>query len=154
MLEHFFPWKAWPQRSGYCGALLLGVEEFVLSFPCCCAGTWSCSSCCVVVLKACDDLLGNSGLDVHEGIEMVEMSVDRHQSSSNFSSVLNLSSVDVPVCPPEKLGDPGSREIVLVDWLVLEQHNVSHLRNNGLILPDDIESTSGELLDPQWVEYC
>ena len=78
MLERFFPEKLDHGRSGYCGALLLGVEEFVLSFPSCCAGTWSFSSCCVVVLKACDDLLGNSGLDVHEWIEMVEMSVDRH----------------------------------------------------------------------------
>ena len=54
-----------------------------------------------------------------------------------------------PFHPPEKLGDPGSGEIVLVDLLVLEQHNVSHLGNDGLILPDDIELTSGELLDPQ-----
>ena len=80
---------------------------------------------------------------------MVKMSVDRHQSSSNFLSVLNLSSVDVPVFPPEKLGDPGRREVMLVDWLILEQHNVSYLGNDGLVFPDDVESTSGELLDPQ-----
>ena len=80
---------------------------------------------------------------------MVEMSVDRHHSSSDLSSVLNLSSVYIPVLPPEKLGDPGSREVMLVDWLVLEQHNISYLGNDGLVFPDDVESTSGELLDPQ-----
>ena len=127
---------------------MLGVGELVLCLRCCSAGTWSCGSCYVVVLKTCDDLLGNYGLDVHEGIEMVEMSVDRHQSSSNLSSVLNLCSI-FPVLPPEKLGDPGSREVMLVDWLVLEQHNVSYLGDDELVFPDDIESTSGELLDPQ-----
>ena len=138
-----------PRRSKYHGSLLLGVGELVLCLRCCCAGTWSCGSCYVVVLKTCDDLLGNYGLDVHEGIEMVEMSVDRHQSSSNFSSVLNLSSIYVPVLPLEKLGDPGSREVMLVGWLVLEQHNVSYLGHDGLVFPDDVESPTGELLDPQ-----
>ena len=80
---------------------------------------------------------------------MVEKSVDRNHSSSDLSSVLNLSSVDVPVLPPEKLGDPGSGKVVLVDWLILEQHNISYFGNNGLVFPDDVESTSGKLLDPQ-----
>ena len=128
---------------------MLCVGELALCLRCCRAGTWSCGSCYVVVLKTCVDLLGNCGLKVHEGIEMLEMSVDRHQSSSNFSSVLNLSSVYVLVFPPEKLRDPGSREVMLVDWLVLEQHNVSYLGNDGLIFPDDVETTLGELLDPQ-----
>ena len=87
---------------------MLGVGELVLDLRCCGTGTWSCGSCCVVLLKAGYDLLGDSGLDIHEGVEMVKVSVDRHDSSSDLSSVLNLSSVDVSVLPPEKLGDPSS----------------------------------------------
>ena len=63
---------------------------------------------------------------------MVEMFVDSHDKSSDLSSGLNGGSVDVSVPSPEKLGDPRSAEIMLVDRLVLEQHNVPHLGSDGV----------------------
>ena len=76
------------------------------------------------------------------------MSVDRHDSTSYFLSVLYGGSVEVSVSPLEKLGDLGCGEIMFVYRLVLEQHYVPHLGYKGLVFPDHIESTSGKLLDP------
>ena len=76
------------------------------------------------------------------------MSVDRHNTTSNFSSVLDGGSVDVLVSSPEKLSDPGRGEIMFVDRLVFEQHYVLHLGDYGLVLPDHVESASGKFLDP------
>ena len=70
------------------------------------------------ILKTSDHLLGNSSLNVHEGEKMVEMSVDSHDTTSDFSSVLNGGSVDASIPSPEKLNDPGSGEIMLVDRLI------------------------------------
>ena len=36
---------------------LFGVGELVLSFYCCCSWSWFNGSCCVIVLKVCDELL-------------------------------------------------------------------------------------------------
>ena len=80
---------------------------------------------------------------------MVEMSVDRHDTTFDFLSVLNGGSVDVSVPSPEKLSDPGCGEIMLVDRLVFEQHYVQHLGDDGLVLPDQIEPAPGKFLDPQ-----
>ena len=80
---------------------------------------------------------------------MVEMSVDHHDPTSDPSSVLNGGSVDVSIPSPEKLSYPGSGEIMLVDRLVFEQHDVSHLGGDGLVLPDHIEPMPGKFLDPQ-----
>ena len=75
---------------------------------------------------------------------MVEMSVDGHETSSNLSSLFDGGSVYVSLPSPEKLSDPCSREIMLV----LEQHYVPHLGGDGLVLPDHVEPTAGEFLDP------
>ena len=83
---------------------------------------------------------------------MVEMSVDSHDTSSDLSPVLNGGSVNVSVASLEKLGDPCSREVMLVDRLVNEQQNVPHLGGDGLVLPDHVEPTPGEFLDPLGVE--
>ena len=77
------------------------------------------------------------------------MTVDRHDSTSYFSSVFDGGSVDVTISPPEKLSDLGCGEIMFVYWLVLEQHYVSHLGYQGLVFPDHIESTSSKLLNPK-----
>ena len=63
---------------------------------------------------------GNSSLDIHEGEEVMEISVDGHDRNSNFSPVLNCSSIYVIVSSPEQLGDSGDREIMFVDGFVLE----------------------------------
>ena len=76
------------------------------------------------------------------------MSVDRHNGTFDFLSVLDGGSVDVSVSSPEKLSDPGRGEIMFVDRLVFEQHFVPHLRDYGLVLPDHVESVSGKFLDP------
>ena len=76
------------------------------------------------------------------------MSVDGHDMASDLSSVFNGGSVYVSVPSPKKLGDPCSGEILLVDRLVLEQHDVPHLKGDGLVLPDHIEPTPSEFLDP------
>ena len=57
------------------------------------------------------------------------MSVDCHNATSDFSSVLDGGSVDVSDSLLEKLSDPGHGEIMFVDRLVLEQHYVPHLRD-------------------------
>ena len=59
----------------------------------------------------------------------MEVSVDRHNSTSYFSSVLDGGSVDVSISSLEKLSDPGRGEIMFVDRLVLEQHCIPHLRD-------------------------
>ena len=80
---------------------------------------------------------------------MMEMSVDGIDTTSNFSSVLDGGSVDVSVLSLEKLSDPGSGEIMLIDRLVFEQFDVPHLGGDGLVLPDHVEPTPGKLLDLQ-----
>ena len=55
------------------------------------------------------------------------MSVDRHNLTSYFSSVIDGGSVDVSVSSLEKLSDPGHGEIMFVDRFVLEQHYIPHL---------------------------
>ena len=80
---------------------------------------------------------------------MVEMSVDGHDTSSDLLSAFNGCSVDVSVPSPEKLGDPCGGEIILVDRLDLEQHDVPHLGGDGLVLLDQVERMPSEFLDPQ-----
>ena len=110
---------------GYDLIVLSATENLVLdSGP---RWPWSCDAYCIVLLQTGDHFLWNSGFDVHEGEEVMEVSVDRHNSTSYFSSVLDGGSVDVSVSSLEKLSDPGRGEIMFVDRLVLEQHYIPHL---------------------------
>ena len=123
------------------------TEDFVLNIgP---RRPWSCDANCIIWLQPCDHFLWNSGFDLHEGEEVVKMTVDRHDSTSYLMSVFDGGFVDVTISPPEKLCDLGCRKIMFVYGFIFEQNYVSHLGDQGLVFPDHIESTSCKFLNPK-----
>ena len=90
--------------------ILSVTDDFVLNIgP---RRPWSSDADCIIWLQPCDHFLWNSGLDLHEGEEVMKMTVDRHDSTSYLTSVFYGGSVYVTISPPEKLCDP--RKIMFV----------------------------------------
>ena len=79
------------------------------------------------------------------------MSVDRDVASSRCPHVRDGGSVQVSVLPPEKSLNSGSRDFMAVDWLVLEEDDISNLGNHSLFLPVYSEASPGIFLGPERV---
>ena len=58
-------------------------------------------------------------------------------------------SVHVSSLPPEKGLHSGSRDLVAVDWFVLEEDDISDLGNQSLFLPGHCEVSPGIFLSPE-----
>ena len=79
------------------------------------------------------------------------MPVDGDAASSHLSPVADRRAVDVSILPPEKILNSGSWDCVTVDRFILEENNVTNLRDQSLFLPGHSESPSGVFLLPEWV---
>ena len=74
------------------------------------------------------------------------MSVDGDAASSHFSPVADRRAVDVSVFSPEKFLNPDRGEFVM------EEDNISDLRDGSLLFPCYSWSSPGVLLSPERIE--